>query len=189
MIPQSHLAASSHSNYVGPASAHMMVDESAVAADNTIQQILNQSQLTASADNTSTNMLAGFDANQHTGPSSVAGHYMGHEAKSTSQLLTQNTKTGPATTATRPRQNSHFAHGSGQVPLQARTNHLAHFTGINQSFASAHSPADPHHQRLLHSAVYPHAEPQFLAHNHQGGFSQQNIMLGQSYPAANGFFF
>ena len=59
MIPVPQMAASSHDNYgasgTGPASVPLVIDESSTAAaDNTMQQILNQSQLTGSACDTST---------------------------------------------------------------------------------------------------------------------------------------
>ena len=82
MIQVPQMAASSHDNYGGHGhtSIPLVIDEaSTVANDNTMQQILNQSQLTGSACDTSAN-LAGFDGNVvgASGPSSVAGHYVGH---------------------------------------------------------------------------------------------------------------
>ena len=68
-------------------------------------------------------------------------------------------------------------------------NQLASLSAINQSFASGHSPADQHHQRLFHSSVYlQHPQAHYLAHGHHGGFSQQNIIVGQAHQHPNGFF-
>jgi len=65
-VPQ--MAASSNGNYAGLGGVPLLIDESSVAADNTMQQILNQSQLTAGADNNSAHLIG-------TGPSSVVGQY------------------------------------------------------------------------------------------------------------------
>ena len=58
MIPMPQMAASSHGTYPNQAPAPLMIDESStVAADNTMHQILNQSQLTGSADGTPTGIV------------------------------------------------------------------------------------------------------------------------------------
>ena len=120
MIPVPQMAASSHDNYgaggTGPASMPLVIDESSTAAaDNTMQQILNQSQLTGSACDTSTN-LVGFDGGTQ-GPSSIAGHhqYMPHQPTSTGQLLSRSAKQVASTTGSRPRQNTHFGRSHAQV--------------------------------------------------------------------------
>ena len=69
------MAASSHGNYPVQAATPLVIDESSTAAaDNTMHQMLNQSQLTVSQDGTPVGMIM-FDNNNATGPSSVGGHY------------------------------------------------------------------------------------------------------------------
>lgn len=71
---------------------------------------------------------------------------------------------------------------SAQLNKSQRQGAQATHGGINQSFASAHSPVDQHHQRLAHSSVYMHPQVHQMAQSHAGGLSKQNIMLNQSNP-------
>lgn len=84
------MALSSHGIYPGQnASTPLVIDESN-ANDNTMQQILNQSQLTGSGDGTPVGMIMFDNTNKPSGgPSSVGGHFHG-QPTSTGQLLNDN---------------------------------------------------------------------------------------------------
>lgn len=80
MIQVPQMAQSSHGIYPvsNNAGTPLVIDENAnVAVDNTMQALLNQSQLTGSGDGTPVGMVVYDNTNNPTGPSSVGGHFQG----------------------------------------------------------------------------------------------------------------